>query len=324
MLDRRQFIAAAAGGLLWAMAGQTAAEARAGMKSRVSLVRTSDREAGLRKSLDLLGANPVKGKKVLLKPNFNTADPFPASTHNETLRRLILELQRMGASGITIGERSGPDDTEEVLREKGIRALAGELGAEVVNFEALPESGWVRVRPAKSHWRDGFLVARPVLDAECVVSTCCLKTHRYGGVFTMSLKLSVGVTHKGNMAELHSSPYQRLMIAEINQAYSPSLIVVDGMEAFVDGGPMRGELRRAEVLLAGADRVAVDAVGVAVLKELGSNDAIMKSRIFGQEQIARAAELGVGAAGPGDIEIIAGAGESESYARKLTGILGEG
>lgn len=324
MLDRREFMTAAAGGLLWALARRAVPEARGGMKSRVSLVKTSDRQKGIRKAIDLLGTNPVKGKRVLLKPNFNTADPFPASTHNETLRRLMLELQRMGAGGITIGERSGPDDTEEVLREKGIRSLAGQLGAEVVNFEALPEAGWVRVRPARSHWRDGFLVARPVLEAECVVSTCCLKTHRYGGVFTMSLKLSVGITHKRNMAELHSSPYQRRMIAEINQAYSPSLIVVDGIETFVDGGPMSGKLRKADVMLAGADRVAVDAVGVAVLKELGSNSAIMGRRIFGQEQIARAAELGLGAAGPEDIEIVAEGGESESYARRLTDILGEG
>ena len=27
------------------------------------------------------------------------------------------------------------------------------------------------------------------------------------------------------------------MIAEISQAYTPSLIVLDGIEAFVDGGP---------------------------------------------------------------------------------------
>ena len=85
-----------------------------------------------------------------------------------------------------------------------------------------------------------------MLDSECIVSTCCLKTHGFGGVFTMSLKLSVGITHKRNMTELHSSFLSmRKMIAEINQAYKPSLILLDGIEAFADGGPWRdSESRR--------------------------------------------------------------------------------
>jgi uncharacterized protein (DUF362 family) len=66
------------------------------------------------------------------------------------------------------------------------------------------------------------------------------------------------------------------MIAEINQPFQPSLIVLDGVEAFVDGGPMTGKRAKADVFLASTDRIAIDAIGVAVLKLLGSNAAIMK------------------------------------------------
>ena len=65
-------------------------------KTKISLVKTSDRELGIKKVIELLGINPVKGKDVLLKPNFNTADPFPGSTHNDTLTHLILNLKKMG------------------------------------------------------------------------------------------------------------------------------------------------------------------------------------------------------------------------------------
>ncbi len=141
----------------------------------------------------------------------------------------------------------------------------------------------------------------------------------------MSLKLSVGVTHKKNMSELHSSFINmRRMIAEINQAYTPSLIVLDGIEAFVDGGPAHGTKKRADVILAGTDRIAVDAVGLAVLKELGSNKDIMKRKIFQQEQIARAVELGLGISGPEGIEIITDDEDSRRYAGRLTEILMEG
>lgn len=291
----------------------------------VTLVKGSDRASGIRKAIDLLGRNPVQGKKVLLKPNFNTADPFPGSTHNDTLSELILNLRRMGAAGITVGERSGPPDTAGVMADKGIPAICGRLGVDLVNFEDLPDSGWVRVRPEGTHWVKGFDVARPVMEAECVVATCCLKTHAYGGVFTLSLKLAVGITRKRNMAELHASfRSMRKMIAEINQAYQPALVLLDGMEAFTDGGPGHGTRKQAGVIIAGTDRVAIDAVGVAVLKDLGSTREIMERKIFEQEQISRAAELGIGVARPEDIDIRTGDDASARCADRLREILDRG
>ena len=295
---------------------------RKGKKSKVSLVKTSDRASGINKAIELLGINPVKGKDVLLKPNFNTADPFPGSTHNDTLTHLILHLKKLGAKSITIGERSGPPDTSSVLKEKGIYDLSKRLGVGLINFEELPSEGWIRVKPEKSHWRNGFDVAKPVLDSKCIVTTCCLKTHGYGGVFTMSLKLSVGITHKKNMRELHTSFFSmRKMIAEINQAYTPSLILLDGIEAFVDKGPGKGTKKRGNVILAGTDRIAIDALGLAILKELGSNKDIMGKKIFDQDQIARAVELGLGVTGPDEIEIITDDADSKKYAEKLKPIL---
>jgi uncharacterized protein (DUF362 family) len=291
-------------------------------KTRVSLVKTSDRASGIKKAVELLDINPVKGKDVLLKPNFNTADPSPGSTHNDTLTHFILHLKKMGVKTITIGERSGPPDTSSVLKDKKIYDLCKKFDVGLINFEELPSDGWITIRPEKSHWRDGFDVAKPILDSKCIVMTCCLKTHGYGGVFTMSLKLSVGITHKKNMRELHKSFFSmRKMIAEINQVYTPSLILLDGIEAFVDGGPMKGTKKNADVILAGTDRVAIDAVGLSILKELGSNKDIMEKKIFEQEQIARAVELRLGISSPEEIEIITDDSESKKYAERLTGIL---
>jgi uncharacterized protein (DUF362 family) len=123
------------------------------------------------------------------------------------------------------------------------------------------------------------------------------------------------------MDELHSSRYQRQMIAEINTAYSPDLIVLDGVEAFVDGGPDKGKRVNADVILAGSDRVAIDAVGVAILRLLGTTPEVSKGPIFGQDQIARAVELGLGASSPEQIQIITDDAESEDFAGKVREIL---
>ena len=142
----------------------------------------------------------------------------------------------------------------------------------------------------------------------------------------MSLKLAVGVTEKNiRMGEMHrNTEHMRHMIAELHQAFKPHLIVMDGMEIFVDGGPMSGKLVNAGIVVAGTDRIAIDAVGLAVLKHHGSNNAIMSKKIFEQEQIARAVELGLGAKTPDQIEIVTADSASREYAAKLKDILALG
>ncbi len=288
---------------------------------RVALVYTENRIEGVFKAVNLLKTNPVKGKVVVLKPNFNTADPCPASTHNDTLYGLITMLKEMGAARIVIAERSGPATTAEVMKQKGIFDMGKGLGFEIINLDEVGPNSWVHTKPESSHWADGFRFARVYAEAECVVQTCCLKTHRYGGHFTMSLKNSVGMVERSFMSELHRSPYQRQMIAEINTAYSPDLIVMDGIEVFVSGGPMEGIKANARVMVAGNDRVAIDIVGVAVLRLLGTTPEVTRGTIFQQDQIARAVELGLGIQSPDDIQFITDSTQSEELATKLKSII---
>jgi uncharacterized protein (DUF362 family) len=295
---------------------------------KVTLTETTDRAYGIASTLTALATNPVKGKEVLIKPNFNTADPMPGSTHNDTLLALVDHLWEMGAAGMRLGERSYPP-TAEVMEKKGVLPLLEEKQVEVIDFDDLPESDWVAFHPDGSHWPNGFRIARPIVEAECLVCTGCLKTHQFGGVITLSLKLSVGVvptTRNGfpYMEQLHSSPHQQEMIAEINQPFSPDLVVMDGVEAFVDGGPAFGKRAPGNVFWASTDRVAVDAVGVALLKHLGSNAAIMDKPIFSQRQIARAAGLGIGVGAAAEIELTAADTASQSRCDAVAAILAEG
>ncbi len=295
---------------------------------QVSIMHIEERQAGVRKAIAALDHNPVRNTDVLIKPNFNTADPAPGSTHNDTLVALVDHLWEMGAASISLGERSYPP-TRQVMSEKGIMPLLEQRQVKVIDFDDLSADDWVVCRPAGSHWKDGFRIARPIIEADCLVSTGCLKTHQFGGVITLSLKLHVGVVPTfrngfGYMQELHGSVHQQEMIAEINLPFSPALIVVDGVEAFVDGGPATGKRVDGNLVMATTDRVAADAVGVAMLKHLGSNRAIMDNRIFEQRQIKRAAELGVGVRSATDIELIPADDASRGLTSTLDNILSQG
>ena len=293
--------------------------------SQVALVNTENRKSGVESSIRALEFDPAKNKDVLIKPNFNTADLCPGSTHNDTLVALVEEVWKMGARSVSLGERSYSEN-RPVMEQKGIIPLMEKLDVKIIDFDELDETDWVKVDAENSHWQDGFRIARPILESECLICTCCLKTHQYGGVITMSLKNSVGVVptsrHGFNyMTELHSSPHQRKLIAEINAPFTPALVVLDGIDAFVDGGPATGERAKGNVFLASTDRVAIDAVGVAILKSLGSNDQIMNTKIFDQEQIARAVELGLGAASPSEIVVVPADEQSQDYCDRIAEIL---
>jgi uncharacterized protein (DUF362 family) len=292
--------------------------------TRVALVKTEDRAEGVRRTIDLLGSNPIAGKDVFLKPNFNSADPAPGSTHPEVLQALVLKLREMGSGPITVGDRSGMGDTREVMYKLGIFKLAEELVFDTLVLDELGAGDWIRVNPPGSHWKQGFLFAKPCLESGALVQACCLKTHRYGGHFTLSLKNSVGMAAKvvpgegyNYMDELHSSPDQRMMIAEINSAYQPALVLLDGVEAFTSGGPDKGKLVRPNVMLAGNDRVAIDAVGVAILRYFGTTPEVANGPIFQLEQIARAVELGLGVSSANQIELVTDDRESEAFATQI-------
>jgi len=66
----------------------------------VALVATTDRAAGVRRALELLGVNPVHGANVLLKPNINSAVAAPGSTHPVVLETLLASLRDLGARQI--------------------------------------------------------------------------------------------------------------------------------------------------------------------------------------------------------------------------------
>ncbi len=286
--------------------------------TKVAVISTKDRIYGVNKSLELLGINPVKDKHVIFKPNFNTADPPPASSSMETIKQLIIKLKEMGAKAITVAERSGPADTAETFEKKGLNVLAKELDFNIVDLTALSVEEFVSKKPEGSHWKDGFQIPKVYDEAECIVETCCLKTHMFGGHFTLSLKNAVGLVPKKYMSELHASrKYQRDMIAEIISVYKPDLIVMDGVITFVDGGPMEGTRGEANVFVAGTDKVAIDAVGVALLRNLGTTTKVSKGSIFEQAQIKRAVELGVGIDSPDKIEFLTDSVDSEKLVTQI-------
>ena len=295
-----------------------------GEVAEIFIAGGTDRTTGVQRVLKEVDLSGFSGSEIALKGNFNSADLPPASTHINTLDALCTAILLENPKKLTLAERSGMGNTRGVLEERGVIPLAQKRGFSVMVLDELDHTGWTEIQSPHLHWSRGFFIANIFTRADRVIQTCCLKTHRYGGHFTMSLKNSVGLVAKrvpginyDFMGELHSSRHQRLMIAEINKFYRTDLVVMDATDGFATGGPDRGKLIHPEVIIAGTDRVAIDAAGVALLRSYGTTGEVTEGRIFKQEQIARAADLGIGVASAADIRLFPLDTTAESVAGRI-------
>jgi uncharacterized protein (DUF362 family) len=91
-----------------------------------------DRKVGIRSLLGRFDLDDFRGKRVALKANFNSADPFPGSTHLGTLEVLVRVLKESGAASLTLAERRGMGDTRSVLESTGVLGLSKSVGFKVV------------------------------------------------------------------------------------------------------------------------------------------------------------------------------------------------
>ena len=77
MINRREFIFGLTGSILLTMTGdKSMAATPKNKRARVSLVSTSDRESGIKKAIELLGINSVRGKMYSL--NQTSIPPMPS------------------------------------------------------------------------------------------------------------------------------------------------------------------------------------------------------------------------------------------------------
>jgi len=104
------------------------------VKSKVAVVRTSDRAEGVRRAVKLLGLGSAEHGSVFLKPNFNSSDATPGSTHDETLIALIDVLREHDAGTIIVGDRSGMGNTRSVFERKKIDKLGEKMGLSLIHI----------------------------------------------------------------------------------------------------------------------------------------------------------------------------------------------
>ncbi len=235
-------------------------------KSKVSIVKTRPQpdfqsiRRAVERSLDLIGGITdliQPGKTVLLNPSWVAPPTEPEKgciTQAEVTRAVADIVQEMGARAIIAESSAVGVDTEKVIQGSGYQQLR-ESGYELVDLKktgtmTLPVPGGKVFQEVESY--------RAVKEADVIISLPKLKTHDQTEI-TCSIKKLKG---------LLSDRYKKLMhleglfdgVVDLLSAIKPRLAVVDGIYCQEGLGPVFGRPVEMDLILAGKDLVAVDAV----------------------------------------------------------------
>lgn len=273
----------------------------------VAIVHGREPGSMLREGLKLLGGLdrlPLEGKRVLVKPNVVNDRPPPSTTSPHVISAVVKQVREAGAADVLVADSSGMIrfPTTENLSATGIRQAAESAGARVL---ALEDEPWVRVEPPAARLLSRFYVSKPVYEADVLINLPVVKTHRFAH-YSCSLKNLVGIIHpryRPSWSFLAGNWHER--IAELNLAVHPHLTVADAMTMMIAGGPTSGTPAQTQLLLLSGDRVALDAVAVALIRSFGAWPKVANDSVWGQRQIRRAIELGLGIDGPEKMELAA-------------------
>jgi len=197
-------------------------------------------------------------KPTLIKPNYiNSKHPSTGiTTDSRVVEGVVKFLKEHKIEEIIIGEGSGLTDTFEAFKTAGIDAVAERWNVKLVD---LNKDDFIEVCPPNPLSLKKVKVAKTALES-IIISVPKLKLHRIAAV-TLGLKnmmgalASKGIMHNGHLSE---------NIADLASAIKPSLTVIDGIIAG-EGHETSGNPVEMNLVIAGADPVAADAVGAAVM-----------------------------------------------------------
>lgn len=240
-------------------------------------------EALVRDAVEIAGGWPVKpGDVVLIKPNLvasiffllyhgkTTEDDFQAcQTDPRIVKALAVMAKESGAKRIIIGEGPAAGDGWAGFMQGGYLAMVEDLAKEGIEVELIDFTHepytWIKSRGLAN---PEYAVPKVATEATCIISVPALKTHSMTGV-TVSLKnVAVGLmSGRAYGFFKYGCPHQKIpeWIADVASIFKIDYTVVDGIWGMEGNGPLSGDPIPMDLIIAGADPVAVDAVCTAIM-----------------------------------------------------------
>ena len=224
--------------------------------------------------------------RVVVKLNItgNLPPETGVITSPSVLDGTLAFLHDHGIRDVVVAEGGG-DDVTAAFHQFGYRQVAQRHGVPLIDLNH-DEAQWVPVPDPLAVER--FSIVRTVLECDAIVNLPCLKVHNGEAVVTLCMKNMMGFIQRDRRVEMHQHFADK--IVDLLKIVRPDVSLVDGLVGRT-WGEIHGEPVGMELMLAGTDCVATDAVGAAVMG------------MDGVPHILNAARHGLGVADLGRIEV---------------------
>jgi uncharacterized protein (DUF362 family)/ferredoxin len=225
----------------------------------VAIIR-AEQASDVAGALDLLGGmeNFVRpGERVLVKPNVCAAKTSDSGAVTDP--QLAAEVCRLAARAggvVKVAESPiHPFRSKRVFEKAGYGDFEQRYGFPVIDLDSA-EPVEIRIPQAKAVERE--VIAKPVLECDCLINLPVIKTHLQT-VVSLGLKNMKGVVPAKDKLIIHLKGLDQ-GIVDLNTVIASRLTIADGIVG-MEGelGPTNGSPVRLGVIVAGDNVVEVDA-----------------------------------------------------------------
>jgi uncharacterized protein (DUF362 family) len=250
----------------------------------VSIIKVEDYNKLLEYIRKLLEPLPheFSGKRVFIKPNIVVpAKPNTGIVVDPRVVGAFIDfLREQNVKEIMVGEGPGLGvRTEEAFEVSGFTQLAKEKNVQLIDLN--------KVERVEVPWRYGKISVPKVVLNSYYVNICKIKTHIQTTV-SLAIKNQKGLILPSDKKRFHQLGLHE-PLARFLEVIKPQLILVDGIIAIEGDGPLfSGRKKKLNLLLAGDDIVAVDAI---CCKIMGIDPSLVR-------HIQLASEIGMGTLKP--------------------------
>jgi uncharacterized protein (DUF362 family) len=224
-----------------------------------------DLKATLLKALDYIQweKHVQKDSVVFGKPNFTFPYYKEGITTDPVLLKCLLELLKSRADRVILGESDGGNHSfkaEDAFAGHDMYEICREAGVELVNLSKLP-SVYVEDKILSKNIK----VQLPKLlleEVDCFISVPVLKVHVMTTI-TLSMKNLWGCFPDTMRCFHHQGLDYKLPL--ITKCLKPKIVIIDGIYALNNHGPIYGEAVPTNLIIASDNPVAADALGTRIM-----------------------------------------------------------
>ncbi|HUT88775.1 MAG TPA: DUF362 domain-containing protein [Thermoguttaceae bacterium] len=237
----------------------------------VHVAQGSGPYANTRLALQSIDLSPVRGRRVLLKPNVGrVASPGAGITTHPDVVAAAIDAFREAGADVAVGESPIVGvRVHEAFEASGVALVAAERGCPLVDMD---RRRFVKVSVPEGRALHSLKVCAAVLEFDFLVSLPVMKMHMHTGV-TLAVKNMKGCLWRRSKVELHMLPPIEgsdhkpidVAIADMSSVLRPHLAVIDGTVGMEGLGPSAGRAKPLDAVVASADAFAADAVACRLM-----------------------------------------------------------